>query len=189
MATLSTRALVEFIMNVLINIKLLAIVLIIISQLTHVQASSVQLDKNQSLVLPIQPFTPAAFEKLKEQYQGQKWLTLLWSVDCPPCMKELALVQSLQQQKSDLLVVIINVDTYDNSKEERDEILESFELAQRTNLYFRDWLADQSRYLIDPQWFGELPRSYFIDEKGVFHGKSGLVSKALLEQWLLTANL
>ena len=91
--------------------------------------------------------------------------------------------------KKDLAVVIINVDTHENSKEERNEILESFELTQRTNLYFREGLADQSRYFIDPQWFGELPRSYFIDETGVFHGKSGLVSKALLAQWLLPAIL
>jgi len=168
-------------MNKTISKCLLTLWLLIIAQL-----STVQVVNAQQIILPAEPFSQVAFDKMKVKYQGKKWLTLLWSVDCPPCMKELALVQKLQQQKNDIAVVIINVDTYENSKQQRDEVLLAFDLIQRTNLYFQEGLEDQSRYHIDPQWFGELPRSYFIDEKGTFHGKSGLVSKKLLDKWLLT---
>jgi len=94
-------------------------------------------------------------------------------------------VQTLQQQQSELAIVIINVDTYEDSEQQRDKILAHFNLMSQTNLHFSDGLEDHSRYLIDPQWFGELPRSYFIDEVGTFHGKSGLASKTLLEKWLI----
>jgi hypothetical protein len=102
-------------------------------------------------------------------------------------MKELEIVQILQQQQAELAIVIINVDTYEESGQQRDKILAHFNLASQTNLHFSEGLEDQSRYLIDSHWFGELPRSYFIDEVGVFHGKSGLASKQLFEKWLVAA--
>ncbi len=131
-------------------------------------------------------FNPQTFAQIKQQYYGQKWLLILWSVECPPCMKELALVKTLQQEQEDLAVVIINVDTGEEHEVQRQEIIAHFQLTQVTQLYFRDGFKAHSRYLIDPQWFGELPRSYFIDEAGVFHGKSGLVDKIILSKWLLT---
>lgn len=134
-----------------------------------------------------QAFGSGIYEEIKQKYQGKKWLTLLWSVDCPPCMKELAIVQTLQQKQNELAIVIINVDTYEDSEQQRDKIVSHFNLATQTNLHFSDGLEDHSRYLIDPNWFGELPRSYFIDEAGTFHGKSGLASKQLLEKWLILA--
>ncbi len=183
MAAISARTLVKFIMNKIMNRHFYFIVL-----LFSVQAAHAEISNAEQTSLQVSPFTQTAFEKIKAQYQGKKWLTLLWSVDCPPCMKELALVQTLQQKKQGLAIVIVNVDTHENSNQQRDEILLHFDLAQHKHLYFRDGLEDQSRYYIDPQWFGELPRSYFIDKSGAFHGKSGLVSKTLLEQWLLKAN-
>ncbi len=183
MATISTKILVKFIMNKIMKRYFHFIVVLFFPLVTHGEISNAEQTN-----LQVSPFTQTVFEKLKGQYQGKKWLTLLWSVDCPPCMKELALVQKLQQQKPGLAIVIVNVDTHENSEQQRDEILLHFDLTQHKHLYFRDGLEDQSRYYIDPQWFGELPRSYFIDEAGFFHGKSGLVSKTLLEQWLLTAN-
>jgi len=164
-------------MNKKISIYILTLLLLVISYISNAKP----------LTLHSEPFTQAVFEQIKKQYQGKKWLTLLWSVDCPPCMKELALIQALQQQKKHLAVVVINVDTHENSEQQREEILQHFELSQQTHLFFRDGFEDQSRYLIDPQWYGELPRSYFIDEAGAFHGKSGLVSKLLLDKWLLAS--
>jgi thiol-disulfide isomerase/thioredoxin len=194
MAAISTRTLVESIMNKIISKCLLTTVLLILVQLSTIQVvnaqvaqrNSAQISNAQPLTLQVEPFTQVAFDEMKAKYQGNKWLTLLWSVDCPPCMKELALVQKLQQQTKDIAVVIINVDTYENSEQQRDEILLHFDLTQRKHFHFQEDLEDQSRYHIDPQWFGELPRSYFIDEAGIFHGKSGLVSKELLSKWLLT---
>ena len=130
-------------------------------------------------------FNKEQLTKVKVENKGKQWLMLLWSVDCPPCFKELAILQKLKNKYDDLPVVIINTDADDESVEERKAVINKFELNHLTNLHFVDGKADQSRFLIDPQWYGELPRSYFIEKNGQFHGKSGLVNKVILTQWLL----
>jgi len=131
-------------------------------------------------------FNKVRFEQVKQDKLAQKWLVLLWSVDCPPCMKELALVQKLQQKQKNLAVVMINTDTEESSEQERDDIIKHFNLVNLKSFHFTQGQEAQQRYQVDPQWFGELPRSYFIDEQGKFHGKSGLIAEELLTQWLLT---
>lgn len=130
-------------------------------------------------------FSKAQLAKVKTDHKGKQWLMLLWSVDCPPCFKELAILQQLQNEYDDLAVVIINSDADNELTEEREAVIKSFQLNHFTNLHFVDGKADQSRFLVDPQWFGELPRSYFVEKDGQFHGKSGLVNKAMLKEWLL----
>ena len=131
-----------------------------------------------------------AFDKtqlalVKTQNMGKQWLMLLWSVDCPPCFKELAIIQKLQCQHDDLAVVIINTDANDEINAERKNIIEKFGLSNFTNFHFVDGQGDQSRFFIDPTWYGELPRSYFVESNGEFHGKSGLVNQSILTQWLV----
>jgi len=130
-------------------------------------------------------FTKTSFENIKQQNLGKKWLMILWSVDCPACFKELALIEKLQENTPDIAVVIVNVDDNDEVAIERKKIINSYELSSLANYYFGDGLGDQSRYLIDKNWFGELPRSYFIEENGKFHGKSGLVKEELVKKWLV----
>jgi len=130
-------------------------------------------------------FNKQQLATIKTQNIGKQWLILLWSVDCPPCLKELAIMQQLQNQHDDLAVVIINTDANDETNAERDEIIEQFELNYFANFHFVDGKGDQSRFIIDASWYGELPRSYFIERNGKFHGKSGLVNKSILRQWLV----
>ncbi len=133
-------------------------------------------------------FNTKVFQQLKQQYQGQKWLMVLWSVDCPACFKELALLKKIATKRSNkgekTAVVLINVDDSEEVILERLKVLSQYQLTDFQHLFFANGKAAQSRYLIDPSWYGELPRSYFIDEKGVFHGKSGLLDERLLTTWL-----
>ena len=70
------------------------------------------------------------------------------------------------------------------TREERTEIIEKFSLNHLKNFHFVDGQSDQSRYIIDSTWYGELPRSYFVQSNGKFHGKSGLVKESTLIKWL-----
>lgn len=130
-------------------------------------------------------FTVQAFEQLKQKHIGKRWLMLLWSVDCPPCFKELALIEKLRKNHPELAVVLVNADADDEVANERKSVIEQFQLSSVPHFYFADGNADKSRYLIDKSWHGELPRSYFIEENGKFNGRSGLVSEALLRKWLI----
>jgi len=141
--------------------------------------------KNQSL--NHNAFNKAAFENMKQQKLGERWLIVLWSLDCPACFKELKLMQTLQlEHKSKRLnVVFINTDDSDEVTFDRQQVLSSYGMLNFSNFYFSDGQGDQSRYQIDPQWYGELPRSYFVDEQGMFYGKSGLLDETLIKKWLV----
>ena len=130
-------------------------------------------------------FNQAELTSIKEQNKGKKWLMLMWSVDCPPCFKELAVIKKLAQQGANLNIVLVNADASEEVTKERVNVIEEFQLNNLVNLHFVDGKAEHSRFLIDSTWFGELPRSYFVDANGQFHGKSGLVKESLISQWLL----
>ena len=132
-----------------------------------------------------QVFSKAVFEEVKIQYLGKRWLMILWSVDCPACIKELALIQKLKATNPDLDIVLINADDNDEVDKERQKFIASYKLSALPNLYFPDGEGDHARFLIDKNWYGELPRSYFVDVNGKFNGKSGLISKDLIKKWLV----
>ena len=137
--------------------------------------------------LNVQSFSKCAFVEMKLQKLGERWLMVLWSLDCPACFKELKLMQTLQQKNKDkaLNVVFINADDNDEVAFERQQVIAFYEMDSFANFYFIDGQGDASRYQIDPQWYGELPRSYFVNEQGEFHGKSGLLDEALINKWLV----
>lgn len=130
-------------------------------------------------------FNKTQLTAIKAQNIGKQWLMLLWSVDCPPCFKELAIIQKLQHQHDDLAIVIINTDANDEINTARKNIIEKFELGDLANFHFLDGQGDRSRFIIDANWYGELPRSYFVESNGQFNGKSGLVNQSVLTQWLV----
>ena len=43
---------------------------------------------------------------------------------------------------------------------------------------------DRSRYSIDPNWYGELPRTYFYDATHQISPLSGKISNSFLNAWL-----
>lgn len=172
MASIPTRSLDKSIMKRLVIVLISGLLMSCLAQSEPLNQNSIE-------------FNNVHFDKVKQNKLGQRWLALLWSVDCPPCMKELALLQKLQQKQQDLAVVIINTDTEESSEKERSDIIKHFNLMNLKNFHFTQGQEAQQRYQVDPQWFGELPRSYFIDEDGKFHGKSGLVAEELLTQWLM----
>jgi len=137
----------------------------------YIHASSIEFNQEQLTLI-------------KKQNMGKQWLMLLWSVDCPPCFKELAIIQKLQNKDNNLAVVIINTDANNDITKERIEIIAKFKLSSVSNFHFIEGENEQSRYIIDSNWYGELPRSYFVDRKGKFHGKSGLVKSTTIGQWL-----
>ncbi|MFT4928354.1 MAG: thiol-disulfide isomerase/thioredoxin [Phenylobacterium sp.] len=131
-----------------------------------------------------QPFSPGHLDTLTQQYEGKRWLILLWSLDCPPCFKELAAIGQLHQQNPSLPVVLINTDGDDMLDEQRINVVNKYQLTTLNNFHFADGKAAQGRYLIDPSWYGELPRSYFYQVDGQRVAKSGLVKAAVLRRWL-----
>lgn len=130
----------------------------------------------------IKAFTAESFEEIKASFEGQEFLLGLWSVDCPPCMVEMEFMAELLTLNPDIPYVLISTD----SIEQRDysaEFLEDVGLGNKESWMFADSFVERLRFSIDPNWYGELPRSYFFDNKHAMQSHSGIVSEELLQNW------
>lgn len=120
----------------------------------------------------------------KTSHTGQPWLTLCWSLDCPACITELKHLAAANKPEWNSRIILINTDADSGRAAERQALLQQLSLTELPSFFFADAMETQSRFLIDPSWYGELPRTYFIDAEGKWHGKSGLVSTEQLAIWL-----
>ena len=128
------------------------------------------------------PFTRESLAAIKAEYIGSEFLLGLWSIDCPPCLVELSLMAKVLEERPNVPYVLVSTDSIE-LKETAAEYLEDFGLAGRASYMFADSFAERLRFSIDPNWYGELPRSYFFDESHEFKAHSGIVSEALLAEW------
>ena len=137
-----------------------------------------------SLVLAdnFKPFTADSFEEIKASFKGQEFLLGLWSVDCPPCMVEMEFMSDLLKLNPDIPYVLISTDPIDQ-REYSAEFLEDVGLEDKESWIFADSFVERLRFSIDPNWYGELPRSYFFDSQHTMQSHSGIVSEELLKGW------
>ena len=128
-------------------------------------------------------FDADSMRAIEREYAGSPFIVALWATDCPPCRRELALLSSFSADHPEVPVVLIATDPYDNA-EAVDEVLESFALPGADTWCFGRAGAERLRYTIDPDWRGEMPRSYLYAEDGERLGISGPISRELLQRWL-----
>ncbi|CAN0512690.1 unnamed protein product, partial [Scytosiphon promiscuus] len=130
----------------------------------------------------IRAFTSESFAEIKAEYAGQELLLGLWSVDCPPCMVEMEFMARVLELNHDIPYVLVSTD----SIEQRDysmEFLEDVGLENQETWMFADSFVERLRFSIDPNWYGELPRSYFFDTEHQMQSHSGIVNEELLLEW------
>jgi len=127
-------------------------------------------------------FTAESFEEIKAGFEGQEFLLGLWSVDCPPCMVEMEFMAKLVELNPDLAYVLVSTDPIDQ-RDYSAEFLEDVGLGGKESWMFADSFVERLRFSIDPNWYGELPRSYFFDNNHAMKSHSGIVNEELLQQW------
>lgn len=131
----------------------------------------------------LQPFLPGSYAQILNQHKQKPFVLVLWSVDCPPCHKELEMLGKLQTSDKQLNIILVSTD----SEVDSDEVnanLAKYNVDKLESWVFRG-ASDQSlRYEIDPRWYGELPRSYFFKPTGEKQAVSGVLSKQKILGWL-----
>jgi thiol-disulfide isomerase/thioredoxin len=127
----------------------------------------------------LQSFELGRFEQIVSDKNKQDHLVILWSFDCPPCIKELGEISELHQQFPDYQLTLINTDAVDEQVRVK-KILQQFNLAGLDNWGFDNSDGEKLRYDIDPRWFGDLPRSYFFPLQGKIKRLRGALSLAEL---------
>ncbi len=129
------------------------------------------------------PFTSGSLQAITTAHAGRPFLLVLWSIDCPPCLKELEEIGRLYPRFPPGTLVLVSTDGADYA-DEAQKILDQYGLADAENWRFADGFPERLRYQIDPDWGGELPRAYIYDSRHARVGKSGALSREILQQFI-----
>ncbi|MDT8428301.1 MAG: hypothetical protein RQ757_06005 [Pseudomonadales bacterium] len=130
-----------------------------------------------------QPFTAETFAAIKNKHAGKPFFVSLWSIDCPPCRIELDMLGNMLASHPDLPLVLISTDPI-SERQAAADILEEAGLAGHPSWIFADEFTQKLRYSIDPQWFGELPRSYYYDAAHNNTAHSGIMTREMLADFI-----
>lgn len=130
--------------------------------------------------VPLRPFDDTSFARIKQAHTGRATVVALWSLDCVYCLRNLDVLARAQSAHPHLHVVTVATDP----PEAGAELLPILARAGlRSEAWaFADAPPERLRHAIDPQWRGEMPRSYLIDGRGGVTARSGLLSPDELER-------
>lgn len=130
----------------------------------------------------VKNFHPDSLTEIISDRKNQPFLMVLWSIDCPPCLKELSLFKAFKDKLTKENFVLISTDAPEAAAEIQ-QTLKDNQLEDLESWIFSDVMAGRLRYVIDPHWFGELPRAYFYNSQHERMAHSGVLRKERLTQW------
>ncbi|MCP4878609.1 MAG: TlpA family protein disulfide reductase [Gammaproteobacteria bacterium] len=128
-------------------------------------------------------FQTGSINEISAERNGQSFMVVLWSVHCPPCLRELAHLQQYKNRFSKSSLVLVATDGLQYS-DTVQQILYDKQLDQMDNWIFAGPMPERLRFAIDPSWYGELPRTYFYDSAHQRSSHSGALTQSLLKRWL-----
>lgn len=125
-------------------------------------------------------FVPESYQQMIGSHPDQPLMLTIWSKTCTICMQKMPLLSALKREWPDIQMIMLSTDDATES-EQIMEILAEHGLNTAENWIFADSNAQKLRYKIDPKWFGELPRTYFIDKTRQRTGVSGGLTREQYE--------
>ncbi|HEB62893.1 MAG TPA: TlpA family protein disulfide reductase [Gammaproteobacteria bacterium] len=131
----------------------------------------------------INAFKRGSLAKIVAQHSGTPFIVSYWSIDCPPCFKELKMWASLSQKFATLSIILVSTD----GMEKQDLVaatLAELGVTELESWVFAESMVERLRFDIDPHWYGELPRTYFYSKRGEKYGVSGLIQAQQVLTWM-----
>ncbi|MDH5484476.1 MAG: TlpA family protein disulfide reductase [Gammaproteobacteria bacterium] len=128
-------------------------------------------------------FDQGSYQQILQQKQQGSFIMVLWSLDCPPCMEELPLLTAFHKQNPAVDIIMVSTDEPSRG-EEIVGVMKQNRLLDISHWVFETSQEQRIRYSIDPQWYGELPRSYFYLAGKRVAAISGRLKKTDLDKWL-----
>lgn len=137
--------------------------------------------------LQLNRFDAHSYKTIIAQHQGNSFLMVLWSLDCPPCIEELGSLGKFHQLHDKVNIIMVSTDN-ENQKDDIQQLMSKHGLDDIQQWVFSTDSEQAIRFSIDPQWYGELPRNYFHDKQHKRQVKSGRLNEAMLSAWLELIN-
>ncbi|WP_439687236.1 Thioredoxin domain-containing protein [Cupriavidus oxalaticus] len=132
-------------------------------------------------------FESASAAQLSASQQGKPFVLVVWSLDCVYCKRNFEAIGKLQAKHRSLRVVTLAMDR-------PDALPQVQQLLKRVDLTRNAWMfgnepQERLRYAVDPDWMGEMPRTYFYRADGQRQGVSGVISDADWDKHLRWAGI
>jgi thiol-disulfide isomerase/thioredoxin len=131
----------------------------------------------------IQPFETGSLQKIVAAHQNRPFVLALWSLTCPPCQDELAMLGEVFNDDPACDLVLVSTDTPEEIAA-LAAALARHHLESAQAWVFADAFTERLRHGIDRQWQGELPRTYLHGADGSIQAVSGKLSRQQLRQWI-----
>jgi len=122
----------------------------------------------------LKPYQSGDWATLVKSANGSPMAIHFWGVTCPACVKEMPHWGGFLQSNPNTKVIFIQVD--DVSADSIQKMLAKAGLDKANNYYIAGPFDERLRYEIDPQWHGETPTTFLIDQKGKAVRKTGLMN-------------
>lgn len=138
----------------------------------------------------LKPFVKGSFAAIRAAHAGKPLIVHVWALACPPCLAELPEWGRLAAANPQVRFVLIEADQpRANAKPDPRAIerLRTAGLAGIENWAFADRFEDRLRFEIDPDWQGELPRTFLFTRDGTQSAFSGSFDPATLNHWIASA--
>lgn len=131
----------------------------------------------------VRPFKSGSLEQVLASREGKPFILVLWSLECQYCPTELKMLGDVQRSHPKLDVVLVATDTVGDIPQLASRA-ESYGIGRFEQWVFAEEMPERLRLEIDSRWYGEVPRTYFYDQKHQREAKMGLVNKTFVEEWL-----
>lgn len=130
------------------------------------------------------PFTVNSLAKIKAQHAGRPFILSLWSVnECSYCIAELTFLGKFAKTQKRLPLVLVATDSPEFVPV-MQKTLSELGLGRMDSWVFDDALPERLRHVIDPSWYGELPRTYLYDARHQRETVVGMLNEQHLRAWL-----
>lgn len=137
---------------------------------------------------PLQAFENDSLAHIIKQRQGKPFVLILWSLDCEYCQASLQALAQKKRQNKNLNIVTLATDSMADAQTAALIRQRLRALGMQSDTWaFGAAPAEQLRHAIDPNWHGELPRSYWFNVGGTHGTKrsySGVLDAAIIERYI-----
>ncbi|WP_354684714.1 hypothetical protein [Cupriavidus necator] len=132
-------------------------------------------------------FESASAAQLAASQKGKPFVLLVWSLDCVYCKRNFDAIGKLRARHPELRFVTLATDSPDALPQVQQRL-------RRASLTRNAWVfghepQERLRYAVDPDWMGEMPRTYFYRADGQRQAVSGVISDADWDKHLRWAGI
>jgi len=131
---------------------------------------------------PERIFERDSYAQIRASHAGRALVVHLWGMTCGPCLVELPQWGALLRKRSELPLVLIQVDP--SAPAARTQRLAAAGLTRAENWSAASEFDEFLRASIDPAWPGDMPRTLLISPSGEVKTIRGPARLAEVERWL-----